>query len=444
MKQVLIITYDMIPYTSSWGACQRMYFFSEYLKEKGYSVDVFSCKKQIEDDYGKVIHFTNHPIEIKNGFYRHFINSRARGTKIAKENRSVKTLEMLAKARRFVKDNPFLLKLFVNIDRFLFNEPTTLGGAISNKWIRENIKDILFYIGDNKIDTVIISAPAFGMFSAARYIKHLYKNRVNLIFDYRDPWNLWRKESIYSFKKEKYYLQFADEIVCTTDYLCDDMSEEFKIDRNRFHTIANGYSEKNWEDIVVDDRGRNDCFVISYIGQIELIYQGIRNIEKVIEAFRRLDKKNIMFRIVGVNDITLDNVKNLKREFRNKIEIFPPVKAEQSLEYMLDSDVLLLLHTTDDSSGRYIVSGKFYDYARAGKCILSVDNGKGNHKKLIDKYGLGISVRNDTDEILSAIKRLYKEWEDGTIEKYSHCDISFSREYQYKEYETILDRMKKS
>ena len=438
MKKVLIITYDMIPCTSSWGACQRMYYFAEYLYEKEYDVDIFSCKKNIVDDYGNPIHFRNHQIEVENKFLSHFINSRVRGEKANEDLKEEKTLELFAKARRFIKNNTLLMKGIVTIDKFLYNEPTTLGGAISSAWVSENIEKIIIYIKRNNINVVIISVPAFGMLSAGKLIKQAFGNRVKLIYDYRDPWNLWKNVGRYCFTREKRALSFADEIVCTTESLCKDMSVAFKIKGNRFHTISNGYSNKKWKEFEGYLRKETKTFTISYVGQIELIYQGIRNIQNVIEAYRRLGKNNTLLRIVGVNDVTLENVARLKEEFGERIEILSPVDAKISYQYMLESDVLLLLHTTDDDSGKYIVSGKFYDYAKAGKCILSVDNGKGNHTELINKYGLGKSVRNETKSIFKALSVLYKEWQSGEIKKYSNCDETFSREYQYKHFEELL------
>ena len=57
MEKIAVITYDMIPYASSWGSCQRMYYLSEFLLEKGYSVEIFSSSKNRYGNFGKKINF---------------------------------------------------------------------------------------------------------------------------------------------------------------------------------------------------------------------------------------------------------------------------------------------------------------------------------------------------------------------------------------------------
>lgn len=432
-KSILIITYDMIPHASSWGGCQRMYYFAEFLVAHGLEVTIFSCMKQTNDTFGNEIHFTNIPIPVKTRFLNNFINSKVRGQQENKSN----TLKRYAKIRKYIKGKPFVLKSFGKIDRFLYNEPITLGGMISKQWVKENIYTIENYIDSHAIDTVIISVPAFGTLYAGKFIKRKYKDKVNLIYDYRDPWNLWGNASRYCFNKERRYLRYADNIICTTDNLCDDMSVKYKIDRGKFFVISNGYSEKKWSSVGMQETTAHKNFVISYVGQIEILYQGIRNIKNFLEAFRKFNKNDVLLRIVGVNDVGLDSVAKLRGEFSN-IEILPPVDVGTSLKYMLDSDVLLLLHTTDDNSGRYIISGKFYDYARSGKAILSVDNGKGNHSKLIETYNMGISVRDDIDLILHALEKLYTEWKNNDLKKYCNSVEEFSREFQYQKYMELI------
>ena len=64
-KSVMIVATDMIPYTISWGGCQRMYFLADYLQEHGFNVHVVHAKKsEIYDDYGHKIRFQSISIPV--------------------------------------------------------------------------------------------------------------------------------------------------------------------------------------------------------------------------------------------------------------------------------------------------------------------------------------------------------------------------------------------
>lgn len=442
-KRVLIITYDMIPSASSWGGCQRMYYLSEYLVAKGWDVTVFSCKKNNMNNYGNEIHFDSKPMPIKNRWLRAYINSKSvTRTNINVVKKQQCSYSIMAWLRRKVKGNARILNLFNNIDAYFNNEPTFLSGVISKEWVKEYEQLIMDFIIANRINNVIISVPAFHILSIGERLKKRCGEKINLIYDYRDPWNMWKKTSITCFLTEKKYLKVADKIVCTNEYLAHDMSETFNIAKEHFYVIANGYSEMKWSNVRDDTESLSEKkFVLSYVGSIEIVYDGIRNIEYVIRAFRKLSKahEDVELHFVGVNDLTLPSVQRLQKEFKN-ITFQGVIPAVQSLEYMRKSSALLLLHTTDDNSSQYIVSGKLYDYAKAGRPVLSVGSENGIHKKLIEDYGIGIAVRNNETEIYSAMEKMYKMWKNGVLCVPKRDISSFSRENQNRKYETLLEK----
>lgn len=437
-KKVAIVTYDMIPYTSSWGGCQRMYYLAECLTKDGYDVTVFHCKSSTNNSYGKKIHFKIKSLEVNNRFLKRFLDSRNLVRKENKEESENKCTNMLKAFRKFVKQNVFLYKAMNALDSYLYNEPVFLNGLITLVWVKEHVREITEYIHRNHIKTVIISVPAFHLLSIGKYVKN--NCDVRLIYDYRDPWNLWKRTSKKSFRDEKKYISYADKIVCTNEYLADDMSKEFSFPRKDIAVIANGFSASTWEQIEEEETGRNEMFTISYVGTIEIIYDGIRNIKSLIDAYREISKvnKRIKLRFIGVNDLSLKLITELKQEFQN-IEFIGTVQAMESYKYILTSDVLLLLHTTEDHSSRYIISGKFYDYLRAGKPILSIGSSDGIHKKLIDDYKIGISVNDDSREIQGAIHKMYVDWENDMCEFNTELNVEkFSREFQNEYYKRLI------
>lgn len=439
-KKVLIITYDMIPNAASWGGCQRMYYLGEYLTKLGMEVSIFSCKKNNVNTFGNEINFNGIPLEVENKFFKAFINSKTSQKDSTVKMDTIEKKSLIGELRKKIKNNKFLLDSLIQLDSYFFNEPTFLAGPITLSWGKEQYHTILKYVKENSIKNIIISVPAFHLLALGEMLKKELGDAINLIYDYRDPWNMWKRTSKGCYKHEKRYIQYADWVVCTNQFLATDTAKEFQKDVNKFKVVSNGYSEEKWSEIAPAEEISNQKMIISYIGSIEIIYSGIRNVEKLISAFRRISREHndIELHFVGVNDITLPTVKALQKEFDN-IYFSKTVPAKESLQYMNTSDVLLLLHTTEDNSSRYIVSGKFYDYARAGKPILSIGSETGIHKKLIDEHKLGLSVINDEEKIYDALVCMYENWKGKSEVFKKVTDVSeFSRERQYEKFLEII------
>lgn len=438
-NKVLIITYDMIPHASSWGGCQRMYYLSKFLVKRGYDVTVFSCKKHTNTTFGNDICFKTYSLEIKSRFLKKFVYSKGDNTTNIVENKD--SQGFLSKARNLIKTYKGLMNFLLKVDAFFYNEPTFLAGPISLNWIKTNYNQIREYIEKEKISTVIVSVPAFNLLRIGELLKRDFKNRICLIYDYRDPWNMWKRTSIGCFNREKRYLKYADKVVCTNAQLLKDMSDVFNCKIEKFSVVSNGYSNEQWEKARATRTNFNNKFVISYIGSIEIVYSGIRNVYNLIDAYRRILNKcpNMQIQFVGVNNINLPNVLNLEQEFGERILFIPSVPAQESFTYMLNSNALLLLHTTEDDSSKYIISGKFYDYIRANKPIMSIGSKNGIHHQFVTEYGLGVSVVDDADAIEIALVNMYRNWEKRIDDEAKAIDVEcFSREEQYETYNKII------
>jgi len=91
----------------------------------------------------------------------------------------------------------------------------------------------------------------------------------------------------------------------------------------------------------------------------------------------------------------------------------PFVPHEASIEYLMSSDMLLLLISGDSSAG--IVTSKIYEYLASGKPIMAVTP-KGEAANLVIKHARGIVVPPDDDEAIAHhIKRSFVLWERGDL-----------------------------
>lgn len=440
-QKVLIISYDMIPTASSWGSSQRMFFLSEFLNKMNFSVTVYSCAKNSNNYYGNIVNFKNISVPIKNKIINKNLFSHIKTLGINSNKNSNYPPEELITISRFSKIREKIRKLAKKVDKFIFNEPTFMMSIKSRVWINENKNCILSYIKSNEIKNIIITAPPFGMFAMAGYIKR-YCPSVNLILDYRDPWNLWSKQSFYALQLEKKYMKYADIITCTNENIAKDLSKCYNINNDKIKVISNGYSAKLWEKCNFKEEQRN-FFCITYAGDISFepsSLSGFRDTSKLLVAFDRclIENMNIRLRFVGVDESKDSYTAILKEKYREKIEFCGKVDAQRSYEYMVNSDVLMLLHTISDKSSQYIVSGKMYDYIKARKMILSIGDKNGLHADIINKYQIGVHCENDIDEIFNAIRCLYQKWNDNTLEPPKIEFDVHSREYQNKKYMDLL------
>lgn len=438
-KRILIITYDMIPYSHNWGSCQRMYYLATHLHDLGDDVTVVSYKKDNFNHFGNEIVFEIVPLDLDNSAIKKDIYSDD-NLKYASKRKTF-PFEFLNKLVFNIKNN------FGSIYRYIFNDTTgSLLGLKSQLWCIKNKQRLIQLIDENKIDTIIISGPPFGLFSLSNTIKKKYAN-IQLILDYRDPWNLWEWEnsSLFSRSFEKKYLNKADHIVCTNKNHIDDLSYKFNISIGKFSVVCNGYSDHSWSDFNSNNKiyETDDKKIITYVGYIDFYNSGgYRDTSELFQAFDEMLKTNrdIKLRFVGIKDLHHESINTLKNRFGENIEFVGVVTNIESYKYMINSDSLLLLHTSEDSSCKYLVSGKLYDYVKAEKPILSIGSDLSIHRSIINEEKLGVHTRNDASKIYDALFDLLELIKKDQTESRVVKDktIEYSREYQNKKYWELI------
>jgi len=440
-KQVLIITGDMIPHASTWGGAQRMYYLSEFLLNNDCNVTVFSIKKNTNNYYGNEINFNTSSLNVKNTFFKKIIYSKA-SNNISKNSENKSFINNL---RNYIKSNRFLFKLIIFFDKKVFNEPGFLAGFISRSWISGASISILSFIEVNKIENIIISAPPFGLLKIAVLIRKKF-NKLNIVLDYRDPWNLWKENSFIATALEKKYLHSASTIVCTNINLAKDMALKFKLPIDKFKVIENGYSSSGWSKHENSDykKIKSNFMTISYVGVMDLSLSNKFGYRDITNFLKALDKclirgMSIKINFIGVTNQYSEYAKFLKNKYKHNIGIIPLVDSDIANQMMLQSDVLLLLHTATDNSSKYIVSGKLYDYIKANRVIYSIGSNKGIHADMIFKESLGVHSENFTKEIYNKLRYLYRLWGDDKLHNKPKNVDKFSRESQYQKYLDLIN-----
>lgn len=420
MRKHIIITWSMVPFTNNWGGCQRMYYLADSLVNAGDLVEIICAYEGIFDPSA------SYDFKI----YAYDMKGNLAAKEALQKKRDQRDHKDMQKSV-FIR----IVSVIAKVANYFLNESSPKKGVKVYFWIIRNFKNIQNIVKNNDYDDVIISGPPHTLFFL---LKRLKKIGVRIILDYRDPWNAWRQGYFFSKRKEKKFLIYADEVVCTNLNMKNSLVSDFKVNPEKVHVIGNGYSKKNWNGIE-HEKEKNANFVISYIGSINLNnFASFRNCKNVIEAFVKFNSiySDTILKFVGVNDFN----RQLYEEYKKKnILIQGKVAVDESFRIMKESDVLMVMHTAKDLSGKYIISAKLYDYIAADKTVIGIGHYHDLHKKIIEKEHIGIFCENNADEIEEAFEKLYEKWKSGNLKVGCLSKEIYTREFQNKIYVELLN-----
>ncbi|WAI01174.1 glycosyltransferase family protein [Methanogenium organophilum] len=417
-----------------------MYYLADYLQDHCYNVYVVhSQNAEYYGNYGNTIRFHSIPVGSPNMPISSENNLESEGEK----NESYLKKKMIGSAKHiFYKSN------IISLEKGIFNEPNCGMGVAGYRFIRNAREQILNTISEKGIKNIIISGPPFSLFCLVQQIKKRFPE-VNIIMDYRDPWNTPHLSYPISKHIEQNALKHADKVVFLNERMLLDASSKFNLSKEKCEVVLNGYSKQNWDKVLKNAKNRgtvsgqtySDRMIIGYIGGISFDNRGYRNISSFLDAYDIFqENKNVLLRFVGAE--TSQKIEDIKNHFPGTLEVLPPVDTQTSLQYMLECDVLFLIHT-DTKTSRYVLTGKFFDYIRSGKVIFGVAGSDNTYfLELIRKHHLGIGCLSQSTHILDSLELLYKKWEDGTLEELRNdkgLDLdSLSRNAQNSRYLELL------
>jgi len=432
-KSILIITYHMLPYVKRFGDCQRIFFMAEYLTDKGYDVFVINAKKKAQQGYfGYHPSFKQIALSIKENWLTKYILLKSElGGKISQRNKNIFILFRILRV--------LIKRILLQYEKYAFNEPNPTYGLIGNQWINSNKRKIFEIIENNDIQNVIISAPPFALFKIVDKIKKRFPN-IQVIMNYRDPWNCWNLNQI-SKNKEMRYTHSADSISVFSDKYRQDAIKHLALYPEKIITVSNGYSENTWNRLLQKKTGMDDKLIITYTGGFSFDTNSYVGIDALLNAVKEIIIDNsILFRFVGNVDTV--NAEKWESILGSKVEFIHNVSHEESIKYLQWSDVVLVIYTSTNYASQYMLTGKYFDYLRSNKVIWGIGEPNSNFNELIKKHQLGVHCKNQKDQIQSTIKKLISTFECGEIGSLrvnTNIDIShYSIESQNKKIEKLF------
>ena len=419
-KNILIITESMVPFSNYWGACQRVYFYSQALRKHGNDVSII-CKNSLPN--------TRDGIKKVNDIDVIGIGGSEKNLQSTSTNKN----NIYGKLKYIDRNFEFISKISRNLFRLLYSEPNVYHGYESIAWAKSIKGFVQKKIIEEHIDLVILSGPTFGPFYLVEDIKKL---GVKVVLDYRDPWIFWYEKFSFASHVEKKAVTSSDMVVTTTDSLTSALKNKYYV--KNVHTIMNGYDEEKWNGI--KKRHNKSKLIISYIGNISLLEKySYRDATTFIKAFNEFadDKNDIEGRFIGIHD----DISQLSQYYKKHIKYMNAVPVEDALKYTAESDVLLMFHTSEDPSGKYIICGKAFDAIRSGNFILSIGDKAYGNKNFVNETQSGIHCNNNVMEISDALEEIYSKWKTGNL-KGSNVDPSiYSRNYQNEKFVKLIDAL---
>jgi glycosyltransferase involved in cell wall biosynthesis len=369
LRKVLIITYYWPP--SGGAGVQRWLKFSKYLPEFGWQPVILTVDPEYAaypvTDLSLV---TELPESVKVyktpsiNYFSFYNKNKSNIPSAGFANNLDNTLR--GKFLRFVRGNFFLPDPRRGWNRYAFNKACEL-------------------IEHEDIKNIITTSPPHSTQLIGLKLKKKFPS-VKWTADLRDPWT-----DIYYYKQfyptilskaldlnfEKNVLKKADTITTVGPSLKALFSSKLKGLENKIEVITNGYDESDFKDISRKTPAR---FTITYVGTLSDIYP----VEGLIAAVNNLD---LLLRFVGnISEKTRIMLEeNIPAE---SLEFLPYVTHDESVKFMMNSSLLLLIIPLHQSN-KSIITGKLFEYLATGLPILCLGPVNGDASEIIKKCSAG-------------------------------------------------------
>ena len=403
----------MIPYAKKWGDCHRMFLLADYLQQNNFNVTVVHSNLKYYGDFGQRFQFETFSFALKKRLFVSSFSVNDKKDQPLKKSPLIKLVTDATYWKDIIKYK-FLRRILLAIENWFFEDINPGDGWLGYFWIRHNRKKILDIIAQNQVEKVIISCPPFSLASLVPYLKK--RTAAQLFLDFRDPW-LSQKDTRF-YRKQKKVLEASDHVFLFSEKFRNSLSNHFNGLEYKSSELLNAYSIQNWAGI--DSKSNlsvnsSHALVISYCGGYNL-QNGPLNLQTVLNAIHTSSLKNdVLLRLIG--PIPHQQIAVWKEKMGESIDFIDTVSHQKSLEYMLESDVLLVSYLSNEDKAKYMLTTKFFDYIRAKRVIWGIGNENMNFMEMIREFNLGLCSSADNQSITAGLKQLVQLKQNDRLEE---------------------------
>ncbi|MFH1559942.1 MAG: glycosyltransferase family 4 protein [Chloroflexota bacterium] len=312
-------------------------------------------------------------------------------------------------------------------------------------WIPFAVVRGLSLLRRHNIDVVYATGNPFSTFLAGLWISLL--SGKPLVLDMRDPWALNpyypqdRSGALHRFW-ERRCISRARRVLFVGDGFCQGYREYYRdMPQEKFTFITHGYDSDDFQSLVPC---KGDRFTISHIGTLT----SLRTPDALFQAVRKLLgeqpelEARICIRFVGAESYYAKEVSRALG-LQKVVEIIPYVDHRASLQYMLDSHVLLLLSYHLSNPLLTSITGKVYEYLASGVPILALTPEAGAASMIREARAGMVVDPDDPVAIKEALFRMYQDYERG--EESCATDMAYVQRFDRKvlagELSSLLDEV---
>ncbi|MDZ7260787.1 MAG: glycosyltransferase family 4 protein, partial [candidate division KSB1 bacterium] len=303
-------------------------------------------------------------------------------------------------------------------------------------------------IRQETIEVIYSSAPPYTCHLIGFWLKKI--TGKPWVADFRDSWVGWLsapRRPVLPAKLDRYLersvLKWADKILTVSKGVAQDLgSRNPNLMDSRWHLLPNGYDGADFEGVQAFPS--NNKFVITYTGSL----YGHRNPYYFLQAIAELMaeaedlRQYLQLTFVGRMGRSIEDMLRDSR-FEGLVKIVPYVSHRESLQYLLSSDVLLLI-IDDAPANKGILTGKLFEYLGARKPLLALAP-EGEAAELIREVKAGVVAHPaNVEEVKQALRYYYQNWKDHTLSS-EEMDVdkiqAFDRRELARRLADILDRV---
>ncbi len=372
MKKVLLITYYFPP--SGGAGVQRWLKTIKYLPEFGVEAIVLTVDPAVAsypqvdeslcaDVPSSLKVYTTKTKEILSLYKRVSPNKQVPYGGFANEPNPT----LLQKISRFIRGNFFL--------------PDPRRGW--NKFALAKAKELIEIEG---ITTIVTTSPPHSTQLIGLELKKQYPN-INWVADLRDPWtDIYYNQDLYptswaqkrNLNYERSVLLSADRIITVSED-CKRLFAEKADVADKITVVPNGYDESDFEENKLVKGEVTPNYILSYVG-VMAPQHNLLPLKALVSG-----RKDIKLRFVGV---VSEEIQQEIKSWGVSTELIPYVSHKEAVNYMQDSDVLLLfIPNVPNNEG--ILTGKLFEYLASGRKILLFGPENGDAMQLISECGAG-------------------------------------------------------
>ena len=383
MKKALLIAYHFPPLGG--GGVFRTLKFTKYLHEFGYQPRVLT---------------------VKNSMYRE--KDLTLCSEIPPEAKVFRTFSFEHRILRA----PRLLN--INL-KWLYLPDENIG------WLPCGILTGEKIVKKEKIDVIYATSPIWTSLLIGFFLKK--KTKKPFVVDFRDPWtgNPFVKyptkfHKRFERKMEEAVLSQADYITVATDSIKNSLIKRYPFTKSKIETVTNGFDSEDFKDLKIHKK--TGTFTITYVGSI----YGLLTAKPFLTALKELveEKKEVRenIEVVFVGNYGKETPFLVKKfGLEGNVRFVKYVPHKKGLEFMVNSQALLLLITIEGSKGEGILTGKLFEYLASRKPIIAVAPKNGLAANIIKSANAGTIIPpKDVQGIKLAILDFYKKWKNERLD----------------------------